>query len=310
MRSFEIHGHRGVPSLLPENTLEGFELAIALGATALELDVTLSADGVVIVSHEPIADAGLYRLGQKGRASSARPARGVLDRPWSTLYMADIGRLDAGSPGWLGAGPDPFVDTRRSIVGARVPTLDAVFRLARRLEAHHLRFEIEAKSDPTGGVWPDAVTLARAIGAVVRRHGMAPRSRLRSFDWRVLRASRRAVPELPTVALVRIDTATTGSSWMRSVPFRHGRWAAAVTSAARDTGAVAVAPADAVVDAEFMTASARAGLAVLPWTVNSADRVRELVALGANGVTTDHPGMVRCLVASAAAAQRSPGSRR
>ncbi len=270
MGPFEIHGHRGVPSLLPENTLEGFELAIALGATALELDVTLSADGVVIVSHEPIADAGLYRLGQKGRASSAHPARGVLGRPWSTLYMADIGRLDAGSPGWLGAAPDPFVDTRRPIVGARVPTLDAV----------------------------------------VRRHGLASRSRLRSFDWRVLLASRRAVPELQTVALVRIDTATTGSSWMRSVPFRHGRWAAAVTSAARDTGAVAVAPADAVVDAEFMTASARAGLAVLPWTVNSADRVRELVALGANGVTTDHPGMVRCLVASTAAAQRSPGSRR
>lgn len=311
MRPFEIHGHRGVPSLLPENTLEGFELAIASGATGLELDVTLSADGVVIVSHEPIADAGLYRLHEKGKGSSAHPAGGVLGRPWSKLRMADIGRLDAGSPGWLGAGPDPFVDTRRPIAGARVPTLDAVFRLARRLEADHLRFEIEAKSDPTGRVSsPDAAALARAIGAVVRRHVMAPRSRLRSFDWRVLQASRRAVPELQTVALVCIDTATTGSSWMRSVPFRHGRWAAAVSSAARDTGAVAVAPADAVVDAEFMTASARAGLAVLPWTVNSADRVRELLTLGASGVTTDHPGMVRCLVASTAAAQRSPGSRR
>ena len=317
MRPFEIHGHRGVPSLMPENTLEGFELAIALGATALELDVTLSADGVVIVSHEPIADPAMYRHRETdkpsgyGALASGHRARGVLGRPWSQLSVERIGLLDAGSPGWLGAGRDPFADTRRRVEGARVPTLGAVFRLARRLDAHGLRFEIEAKSDPTARApAPDPVLLARTIGAVVRRQGLASRSRLRSFDWRVLVASRRLFPELPTVALVRVDTATSGSSWMRFVPFRHGRWAAAVTSAARDTGAVAVAPADAVVDAEFMTASVRAGLAVLPWTVNSADRVRELMALGASGVSTDHPGMVRCLVASAAAAQRSPGSRR
>jgi len=193
-----------------------------------------------------------------------------------------------------------------------VPTVGEVFRLARRLHAHEMRFEIEAKSDPTARApSPDPVLLARSIGAVVR-HGLASRSRLRSFDWRVSVASRRLSSELPTVALVRVDSATSGSSWMRFAPFRHGRWAAAVTSAASDIGAVAVAPADALVDAEFMTASARAGLAVLPWTVNSADRVRELMALGASGVTTDHPGMVRCLVASAAAAapQRSPGSSR
>ncbi|MDQ3492105.1 MAG: hypothetical protein M3452_02440 [Chloroflexota bacterium] len=192
-----------------------------------------------------------------------------------------------------------------------MPTLDAVFRLARRLDARDLRFEIEAKSDPTGRrPSPDAVDLARSIGAVVRRHGLASRSRLRSFDWRVLMASRRLVPELATVALVRVDTATRGSSWMRFAAFRRGRWAAAVTSAASDIGAVAVAPADALVDREFMTASADAELAVLPWTVNSAARVGDLIHLGVTGLTTDHPGMVRALVAAAAAPQRSPGSSR
>lgn len=302
MRPFEIHGHRGVPSLMPENTLEGFQLAIALGATALELDVTLSAEGVVIVSHEPIADAGLYHVREAAAGTAGRAIRDLLGQPWSMLHMTEIGRLDAGSPGWLGAGRDPFSNTRQRINGARVPTLDAVFRLARRLDARDLRFEIEAKSDPTGRYpSPDAVHLARSIGAVVRRHGVASRSRLRSFDWRVLVASRRLVPELATVALVRVDTATRGSSWKHFVPFRRGRWAAAVTDAARGIGAVAVAPADALVDREFMTASAGAGLAVLPWTVNSADRVRDLIDLGAHGLTTDHPGMARAQVLAVAA---------
>jgi glycerophosphoryl diester phosphodiesterase len=311
MRPFEVHGHRGVPSLLPENTLEGFELAIALGATALELDVTLSADGVVIVSHEPIADAHMYRLRETSDAPSASRAGGVLGHAWSRLSMVHIGSLDAGSPGWLGAGADPFEGTRRSVPGARVPTLDAVFRLARRLEAQHLRFEIEAKSDPTGRIASaDALALARSIGAVVRRHGMVRRSRLRSFDWRVLAASRRWTPGLATVALIRADTATSGSSWMQHVSFRRGRWATNVTSAARDLGTLAVAPADALVDVELMAASRRAGPAVLPWTVNSVERARELMALGASGLTTDHPGVVGRLVDSMGAPQRSPGSSR
>jgi len=253
----------------------------------------------------------MYRVREAAAGTSRRAIRDLLGQPWSRLDTTQIGWLDAGSPGWLGAGQDPFSETRQRIDGARVPTLDAVFRLARRLDARDLRFEIEAKSDPTGRrPSPDALELARSIGAVVCRHGLASRSRLRSFDWRVLAALRWLLPELPTVALVRVDTATSGSSWMRFVPFRHGRWAAAVTSAASDIGAVAVAPADALVDREFMTASADAGLAVLPWTVNSAPRVRDLIDLGASGLTTDHPGMVRGLVAAAAAPQRSPGSSR
>lgn len=297
MRSpFEIHGHRGVPSLLPENTLEGFELAIELGATALELDVTLSADGVVIVSHEPIADPALYRLRESGEGPSTRHDRTSLGRRWSTLSMPRIAMLDAGSGAWLGAGPDPFVATRQSVDGARVPTLDAVFRLARRLDARHVRFEIEAKSDPKQAASPDAPTLARSIAAVVRRHRMAARSRLRSFDWRVLVAARRIIPELRTVALVRADTATSGSAWMRSASFRHGRWASSVTAAASAIGAVAVAPEDAMVDEEFMAASGPSGLAVLPWTVNSAGRAHELYAMGVGGLTTDHPDIMRALI--------------
>ena len=312
MTPFEIHGHRGVPSLMPENTLAGFELAIALGATALELDVTLSADGVVMVSHEPIADPHLYRHRREARVPE--PGRGgqILGRPWSKLSMEQVATLDAGAPVWLGRETDPFRKTRRAVDGARVPTLDAVFRLARRLGAGHLRFEIEAKRDPTSGhPIPGPLALARAIATVVRRHRMTSRSRLRCFDWSVLVAARRVAPELATVALVRVDTASRGSAWLSSVAVGRGRWAHSVTAAARDIGAVAVAPEHSLVDAELMAGSTRAGLAVLPWTVNSPERAGELIALGVSGLTTDRPGVLRDLIATTAEApQRSPGSRR
>lgn len=53
-----IIGHRGIPARLPENTLAGFDLAIELGADALELDVHLTRDGVVVVQHDPALPDG------------------------------------------------------------------------------------------------------------------------------------------------------------------------------------------------------------------------------------------------------------
>ncbi|MDD9983255.1 MAG: glycerophosphodiester phosphodiesterase family protein, partial [Gammaproteobacteria bacterium] len=48
----EIHGHRGARGLLPENTLPGFERAIALCVDALEFDVCMTRDGVPVVHHD------------------------------------------------------------------------------------------------------------------------------------------------------------------------------------------------------------------------------------------------------------------
>ncbi|TDB79280.1 glycerophosphodiester phosphodiesterase, partial [Actinomadura sp. KC216] len=48
----ENHGHRGARGLRPENTLPGFAHALDLGVDAIELDVGLSADGVVVLNHD------------------------------------------------------------------------------------------------------------------------------------------------------------------------------------------------------------------------------------------------------------------
>ncbi|MBP0047268.1 glycerophosphoryl diester phosphodiesterase [Marinobacterium sp. AK62] len=47
-----VTGHRGVPSLAPENTLGGFRKAAEIGVGWIELDVTLLADGTPVVSHD------------------------------------------------------------------------------------------------------------------------------------------------------------------------------------------------------------------------------------------------------------------
>src|SRR3954452_25615833 len=60
-RRLDLQGHRGARGLFPENTLEGFRAARALGVTAFELDVGMTADGVVVVSHDPALTPDISR---------------------------------------------------------------------------------------------------------------------------------------------------------------------------------------------------------------------------------------------------------
>lgn len=53
--------HRGARAHAPENTIEAFRLAIRLGATGLESDVWITADGVPVLDHDGIAKSGLRK---------------------------------------------------------------------------------------------------------------------------------------------------------------------------------------------------------------------------------------------------------
>ena len=50
--AFDLQGHRGARGLMPENTLQGFTAALSIGVTTLELDLAMTKDGVIVVSHD------------------------------------------------------------------------------------------------------------------------------------------------------------------------------------------------------------------------------------------------------------------
>lgn len=72
----EAIGHRGTPAQRRENTLAGFLLAIDQGADAVELDVHMTADGLIVVHHDP----------------------DVAHRPIRALTAAQVAQLDAEIP--------------------------------------------------------------------------------------------------------------------------------------------------------------------------------------------------------------------
>jgi glycerophosphoryl diester phosphodiesterase len=274
---FLIQGHRGARGLFPENTLQGFQAAHASGVTAFELDVQLTADDVVVVTHDPALNPAIVRDPDGAWLDGIGPRIRALSH--AALSRYDIGRLRPGSA--LAA----LFPEQQPHDGARTPTLEAVLR-----SLPDAVFNIELKTDPRD---PDAATpiaLADAVLAVIDRAGAAPRVMLESFDWRGPRHIRRVRPELPLAWLTRAETVRDAHLWWDGpVP---ADFAGSVARAV----AAETAPASTTWSSEFTDLTEAAvqeahalGLRVLPWTVNRPEDMRRLIAWGVDGLISDRP---------------------
>ncbi len=151
-----LYAHRGASAELPENTLESFARALELGADALETDVHMTADGVLVVAHDP-----------DGRRTAGDP-RAIRDLPLSEVQRWDVGA------GFVG--PDssrPF-----SGKGLRIPTLEALVTSFPVV----INIDMKQESPP---IW-------EAVLELVDRLGAHDRVQVASFHMRPLRALRAA----------------------------------------------------------------------------------------------------------------------
>ena len=287
-RMLEIHGHRGARGLLPENTLPGFERAIALGVDALEFDVCMTRDGVPVVHHDPALNPDHTR--DAGGAWLEPPGPLLKDLEAAELPGLDVGRARPGSRTALRF---PHQEPRD---GARIPALADVLALGRRPAAGAVRFNIEIKSsplEPHESAGPEA--LARAVAAVLREKGMVGRATVQSFDWRVLRELRTSAPDISIACL------TSERGWRDTV--LRGRaepspWSAGLSVDAEGGsvprlvhrfGAPVWMPFHADLTAESLAEARTLGLKVVVWTVNEMPDMEALARLGVDGIVTDYP---------------------
>jgi glycerophosphoryl diester phosphodiesterase len=156
-----VHGHRGARAEVP-NSLLAFEYAISVGADFLELDVAVTKDDVVVVSHDP-------KLKPLVRAPRSGP-----------VAIRDLA----------------FADVLRR---AQIPTLDQVLDLS---TSGPIRFNIEIKSFPRHPKWaPPPERFAGLVWQSIRVHKLEERVIVQSFDYRVLHAMDKLAPEIQLAAL-------------------------------------------------------------------------------------------------------------
>lgn len=277
----EIHGHRGARALAPENTLPGLRHALAVGVDAVEFDVTLTADDGLILAHDLTVDDVIF-----GGQVFDEP---LVGRTWRSLSLAEIATLDAG-----GRHPvAPYAETFVAVPGTNVPTLDQVCALA---GPAGVTLSVELKTHPA---WPDADVrlLVSSALAVLDAHGCTRRARMLGFDWRVLRYAAELAPAVPRVALVEPFTWADGSKWLAGLDPAAYDAQTGFAAAARDAGAAFVSPWDGLTSPEVIAAAHQAGLGIIVWTVNDPEAMATLTELGADGIVTDRPDLLREVLA-------------
>jgi glycerophosphoryl diester phosphodiesterase len=244
-----VHGHRGARAVRPENTLPAFEYAIAAGADVLELDMAVTKDDVVVVSHDPVLPSVI--------------CKGPKEHPAiREMTLAELREYDCGSL------KNPAYPKQVPVAGARVPTLDEVFALAPRGK---FEFNIETKV-PAGRpeLAPEPEQFARLVLDVIRRHKLERRVILQSFDWRTLHAMQKLAPEIRRAALYE-----SGSKDFVTI--------------GRESGAGIVSPQYPLITPEKVQAAHAAGLQVIPWTPNTPELWDRMIAARVDAIITDDP---------------------
>jgi glycerophosphoryl diester phosphodiesterase len=293
----ELQGHRGARGLWPENTLAAFGGALELGVSTVELDCGLTRDGVVVVTHDPALNPDLTR-GADGRFL-VRTGPRIFDLTSSELESYDVGRLQPGSA-YAARFPE-----QEPVDGERIPRLTDVLALVRARSEGRVRVAIEVKTNPLQpGLTATPEAFAAALQRDVEATGTLAMVSIMAFDFRVLTAVQRLMPQAATVALTEQqnggDTVGLGapqpSPWLGGLdPARFGN---SVVRLVKATGAGTWGPDYRDLNEQRIAEAHALGLRVVPWTVNATADMERLLAFGIDGMTSDRPDVLRELLES------------
>lgn len=249
-KPIQVHGHRGARARMPENTIPAFEYAIEVGVDALELDLAVTKDNVLVVSHDPVLQAPVCR----------GPVEKAVIRE---LTLAQVKEWDCG------AVQNPRFHEQKTIPGTRIPTFDEVLALAPK---GNFEFNVETKiflKEPQ--YTPTPAEFARLLVDAIRRHKLEKRVMIQSFDFRTLVEARKMAPEIRLSAL-----------------YEQGPKDFVMLSK-EAANAEIVSPEYHLVTLEKVMAAHAKGLQVVPWTANTVADWDKLIRAGVDAIISDDP---------------------
>lgn len=266
-KEIDIEGHRGCRGLLPENTLSAFEKALSLGVTTLEMDVVISHDFKVVVSHEPwfnpeitSTPEGFYLNDEAGRELN------IYEMNYEEVRKYDVGRK---------AHPRFLEQLKRSEVK---PLLSEVIRMAedfcKENKRTEINYNIEIKSseeDEREGYQPKISVFCNLVMYELIKHKIVSRCTIQSFDVRVLKYMHAHFPAQALSYLV--ENNSNYNDALKLLGFKPEIYSCDFNLLSKST----------VDDLHFQD------IKVVPWTVNKRSDIRSLLNMGVDGIISDYP---------------------
>lgn len=266
-RPFSIEGHRGARGYVPENTIPSFKKALEQGADTLELDVVITKDGKVVVSHEPWFSPNIS-LDKDGNRIPAEKQRenNIYKMTYDEVKLFDVGSI---------GNKDFPLQEKMKVVK---PLLKDVFtEIAKFVKAKKLpkpRYNVEIKTEGVAGdevFHPKMETYTRLVYDVIKDGKMSKHIIVQSFDVRVLQELRKIDAGLPLALLVANKDGIEKN--LERLGFTPDTYS----------------PHFMLVDAALVSACREKGLKIIPWTVNEIADLERMKTFDLDGIITDYP---------------------
>jgi glycerophosphoryl diester phosphodiesterase len=276
-QKFDIEGHRGCRGLMPENTISAFIKAIDLGVNTLELDVCITKDRKVVVSHEPYMNA-LFCSHPDGSPVLKTEEKSL------NLYKMDFAEIKGFDTG--ARGNVLFPEQKKQ--ATYKPLLAEVFeKIENYLKVNNLplpNYNIEIKSEALeyNISQPEVPEFSELVYQEIIKYVAPDRIILQSFDFEVLKywkakMQKGEYKKVQLSALVEMEGVKPSFKKLGFLPDIFSPYFKQLTK-----GKVSLCH--------------RKGVKVCPWTVNTLADMQAIKAMGTDGLITDYPNRAQKLL--------------
>lgn len=271
---FDFQGHRGARGLMPENSVPSFLKALEFGVTTLELDVVISKDSQIVLSHEPWMNHSICQTPNGATISEAEEkSYNIFELTYDEIQTFDCGSL--GNPRF----------PKQSKQKVYKPTLRMVtdsvsaYLMAKNLSPVY--YNIETKSSPAGDnqFHPTPDVFMRLVYDEIKTLGIENYTTIQSFDPRTLEV------------LHELDSSITTALLVYHQDIQE-------STLEEDLDLLSFQPDIFSCNFEYLNknmvaAAYQKGIKVIPWTVNEVTDMKRLIEMGVDGLITDYPDRLK-----------------
>ena len=269
---FDKEGHRGCRGLMPENTIPAMLKAIDLGVTTLEMDVVITKDNKVILSHEPWMEK---EITTKPDGTYIETQAMAMQFNIYTMDYEEVKTYDVGMK------PHPRFPNQQKMKVVKPLLRDLIDSVENYINSHHLAkvyYNIETKSLPAGDnkYHPLTADFVELLMAVIKEKKIEDHVIIQSFDFRSLQYLHEKYPAIKTSMLIEDSEEKDFEGQLQSLGFTPDYYS----------------PNQTMVDEKLVKQCHEKGMKIIPWTVNDPKEIKKLKKMGVDGLISDFPNLL------------------
>ncbi|MFT3743712.1 MAG: glycerophosphodiester phosphodiesterase family protein [Pyrinomonadaceae bacterium] len=266
-KPFSIEGHRGARGYLPENTIPSFKKALEQGADTLELDVVVTKDGKLVVSHEAWFNP-IISLDPNGDRIAPEKQR---DNNIYKMTYEEVKKYDVGS---IGNKDFPLQEKMKVVKPLLSELFAEISKFVKERKMPKPRYNVEIKTEGVAGddvFHPKMDILAKLVFDEIKKGKMLDHVIVQSFDVRPLKEMRKLDPKLPLALLVGNKDGVEKN--LEALGFNPDTYS----------------PHYGLIDAASVAMLKAKGIKIVPWTVNEVADIERMKTFDLDGIITDYP---------------------